>query len=91
MEARENKIQTATKNLNNRQDGDILNFNRKLQDTTDDLLKDRHLDDQGINQKYDNLLKQLRANHEREVLSLFGELRNLGGKSPQKKPRISPS
>lgn len=72
MDARENKIQTAIKNLNNRQDAEVLNFNRKLQDNIDDLSKDRHLEDQGINQKYDNLLKELRANHEREILSWFG-------------------
>ena len=53
------------------------------------------MNDQNINQRYDNLLKQLKANFERQILSLEGELRNLGGKSPTKKkekekPTIQP-
>ena len=65
MEGRSNKIEQAVKNLVGRQDAEVLNFTRKVQDSSDDLEKDRHLEDQGINQKYENVLKELRANHER--------------------------
>lgn len=65
IEARNRKIEQAVKNLNSRQDAEILNFSRKVQDSTDDLLKDRFLQEQGLNQKYENLLKEMKGSQER--------------------------
>ena len=57
MDGRSNKIEQAVKNLMGRQDAEVLNFTRKVQDSSDDLEKDRQLEDQGISQKYENVLK----------------------------------
>jgi hypothetical protein len=64
-----------------------LNFNRRLQDRNENDEGELFQGEVSINQKFDNLLKEMKARHEREILSIYGELRNSGGRFPEKRQK----
>ena len=64
-----------------------MNFNRRLQDRNENDEGGLFQGEVSINQKFDNLLKEMKARHEREMLSIYGELRNSGGRIPEKRQK----
>lgn len=50
-----------------------------------DFAKEKLMEQQLIEQRYNKIFKEMKARHEREILSLSGGLKNSGGGSPKRR------
>ena len=65
--------------LKNKQKTELTNFQKRVKTTKAERNKERDIKVEEINQKYENLMRDLKVVQERQVLGFKGEFKSLGG------------
>jgi ATP-dependent Lon protease len=79
LNARNLKIETALNTLRARQAAELAALQKKIKTGLDEQTKDRNHEEVRLNQKYANIEKELRGNHDKEVMAFRGQFRSKGG------------
>jgi hypothetical protein len=79
LNARNLKIETALNTLRARQGAELAALQKKIKTGLDEQTKDRLHEEVRLNQKYANIEKELRGNHDKEVMAFRGQFRSKGG------------
>ncbi|CAM6005956.1 unnamed protein product [Sphagnum balticum] len=77
--ARNLKIETAVNTLKAKQAAEMAALQKKVKTGLDEQNKERHFEEVRLNQKYGNIEKELRSQHDKEVLAFKGHFRSKGG------------
>lgn len=78
-QARNLKIENALSILKNKQKSELANLQKRIKTSRAEKNKEKDIETEKINLKYENLMKDLKVVQEREVLGFKGELKSLGG------------
>ena len=84
---RDLKINTTLNTLKSKQNTEMKNLEQRIKTTRDEQEKDRTITSMKMKQKYDNNMKDLQIQQEKDIKAFKGQFRNLGGtasKSPSK-------
>ncbi len=77
--ARNLKIETSSNTLRTKQAGELAALQKKIRTGVDELNKERTKEESRINLKYNNIERELKANHDKEILAFRGQFRSKGG------------
>lgn len=79
LNARNLKIETSINTLRARQAAELAALQKKIRTGVDEQTKERTKEEARLSQKYANIKKELRGNHEKEVMAFRGQFRSKGG------------
>ena len=77
--SRKNKMDTALSTLKAKQNTEMTNFQKRVATSRAEKNRDRKIEEDKINLKYDNFMRDLKKNQEKEVLAFKGQFKSLGG------------
>lgn len=76
---RNNKMENSLSILRNKQNTELTNFQKRVKTTKAERNREKDIEVDKINMKYENLMKDLKVIQDREVLGFKGEFKSLGG------------
>ena len=86
---RNNKIDTAISTLRSKQNVEMNNLKSKYKNLCDEQTSDRISEDDRLLKKFMNNMKDLKSQHDKEVLNHKGQFRSKGGKDSPMRTKSS--
>lgn len=87
MDKRNERIETALATLRHKQNVELTNLQKRYKTLQDELLTDRKIQETRLLQKHDNLQRDMKSQHDKELLNLRGQFRSKGGKDSPMRTR----
>ena len=79
INARNLKIETASNTMRAKQASELMALQKKIKTGLDEQTKERGKEEGRINLKFNNIEKELKGNHDKEILAFRGHFRSKGG------------